>query len=147
MVIKRLKREYGLDINNNVVVKYGTLDKENPKVVYVTCKGYITPIEKFDYDSAIDDIINCFKKKLRHTLRKSIYFENKFICDFDLKSVTMEYNKKNYFMVEFYVRQLNNNIVGIKEVDKYLIETFSHNINDLIKQFNDNTFIVTKTKR
>lgn len=36
--MKRLNKEYSLDINEYIDVKYGSIDKLNPLVIYVTCK-------------------------------------------------------------------------------------------------------------
>lgn len=36
--MKRLNKEYSLDINEYIDVKYGSVDKLKPIVIYVTCK-------------------------------------------------------------------------------------------------------------
>jgi hypothetical protein len=36
--MKRLNKEYSLEINEYIDVKYGSIDKLNPLVIYVTCK-------------------------------------------------------------------------------------------------------------
>lgn len=36
--MKRLNKEYSLDINEYIDVKYGSVDKFNPIVIYITCK-------------------------------------------------------------------------------------------------------------
>lgn len=36
--MKRLNKEYSLDINEYIDVKYGSVDKLNPLVIYVSCK-------------------------------------------------------------------------------------------------------------
>lgn len=36
--MKRLNKEYFLEINEYIDVKYGSIDKLNPLVIYVTCK-------------------------------------------------------------------------------------------------------------
>ena len=36
--MKRLNKEYSLEINEYIDVKYGSIDKLNPVVIYVTCK-------------------------------------------------------------------------------------------------------------
>ena len=35
--MKRLNKEYSLEINEYIDVKYGSIDKLNPLVIYVTC--------------------------------------------------------------------------------------------------------------
>lgn len=36
--MKRLNKEYSLEINEYIDVKYGSIDKLNPLVIYITCK-------------------------------------------------------------------------------------------------------------
>lgn len=36
--MKRLNKEYSLELNEYIDVKYGSIDKLNPLVIYVTCK-------------------------------------------------------------------------------------------------------------
>lgn len=41
--MKRLNKEYSLDINEYIDVKYGSVDRNNPIVIYVTCKRMDLP--------------------------------------------------------------------------------------------------------
>jgi hypothetical protein len=36
--MKRLNKEYKLDVCNYISLKYGTVNKDNPQVIYVACK-------------------------------------------------------------------------------------------------------------
>ena len=52
--MKRLNKEYSLDINEYIDVKYGSVDKLNPVVIYVSCKGWVCPECENDYDETIN---------------------------------------------------------------------------------------------
>lgn len=143
--MKRLNKEYSLDINEYIDVKYGSVDRNNPIVIYVTCKGWICPECADGYDESINLIFNNFKKRLKKSIASSEYFENRFVCDFDLKTVSMRENKKNYISFEFFIKQ-SKNIYTLKEIKKKIKETFKGIINDLVNDLNYHTFKVTKTK-
>ena len=72
-------------------------------------------------------------------------FQNRFVCDFDLKTASVRENKKNYISFEFFVKQ-RDNIYSLKEIKKKMKETFKGIINDLVNDLNYHTFKVTKTK-
>lgn len=98
-----------------------------------------------NYDETINLIFNNFKKRLKKTITNSNHFENRFVCDFDLKTASVRENKKNYISFEFFVKQ-RNNVFSLKEMKKKMKETFKGIINDLVNDLNYHTFKVTKTK-
>lgn len=144
--MKRLNKEYSLNINDNINVKYGSVDKLNPIVIYVTCKGWLFPMNDFDYNETINLIFNNFKKKLKKNVINSPYFDNNLICDFDLNTASMMKNKKNYTSFDFFIKQKRNKISSLKEIKPIIEETFKGVINDLVNDLNYNTFNLTKTK-
>lgn len=143
--MKRLNKEYSLDVNEYIDVKYGSIDKLNPVVIYVTCKGWVCPECIDDYDNTIDSIFNEFKKKLKKSIHNSPYFENRFVCDFDLRTASVRENKKNYISFEFFIKQ-RDKIYSLKEIRKTMKETFKGIIDDLVYNLEKHTLKMTKTK-
>ena len=143
--MKRLNKEYSLELNEYIDVKYGSIDKLNPLVIYVTCKGWVCPECVENYDETMDSIFNDFKKKLKKSIANSQYFENRFVCDFDLRTASVRENKKNYISFEFFVRQ-KNKIHSLKEMKKPMKDTFKGIIDDLVHNLELHTLKVTKTK-
>lgn len=107
--------------------------------------GWICPECIENYDETINLIFNNFKKRLKKTITNSEHFQNRFVCDFDLKTASVRENKKNYISFEFFVKQ-RDNIYSLKEIKKKMKETFKGIINDLVNDLNYHTFKVTKTK-
>ena len=143
--MKRLSKEYCLNINDNIDVKYGSVDKTNPSVIYVNCKSWICPEEQIDYVSAMSEVFNSFKKKLKSVIVKSPYFENKFICDFDIKAASIREKKKKYISFEFLVKQ-KGIVYSLKEIRNTVEDTFKTIIDNLVIDLKSHTFIVTKGK-
>lgn len=108
--------------------------------------GWICPECTDNYDESINLIFNNFKKRLKKSIVNSQYFENRFVCDFDLKTASMRENKKNYVSFEFFIKQKSGNIYSLKDIKKKMKETFKGIINDLVNDLNYHTFKVTKTK-
>ena len=143
--MKRLNKEYSLDINEYIDVKYGSVDKSNPVVIYITCKGWVCPECIEYYDENMEMIFNEFKKKLKKTITNSQYFENRFVCDFDLKTASVRENKKNYISFEFFVKQTNG-LRSLKDMKKIMKDTFKGIIDDLVHNLELHTYKMTKTK-
>ena len=113
--MERLNKEYYLNFNDKINLKYGSVNKNLPQVIYVCGSSWITPKFNGEYYSIINSIFSKFKSQLKCAIVASPYFENKFVCDFDLKTASLRENKKNYFTFEFYVKQ-KNNIIQLKDI-------------------------------
>ena len=69
MAKKKLNKELKLKNVNNFRITLGTINRENPKVVYVTGKAWAIPPELEDAEYAVDTI----KKTLRNSVRNEVY--------------------------------------------------------------------------
>jgi hypothetical protein len=93
--MKRLNKEYKLDVCNHVVVKYGSVNKDNPQVVYVSGRCWVSPQIKMDYDDVIYHIEKEMRKNIKLFLMDGINFDKKFILDFDINTDNFEIGDKN----------------------------------------------------
>lgn len=145
--MKRLNKEYSLNINNNIDVIYGSVNKEKPNVIYVSCKAWVKNNNNSDnQDLIINNILNNFKTQLKTVIENSKLFKNRFIYDYDLRTSSMKNNNtKNFISFEFFIRQ-QNTIISLKDIKKKIKDTFQDIINELIVEFETHTFSVTKTK-
>ena len=143
--MKRLSKEYCLNFNEYIDVKFGSVNRINPIVIYITCKSWICPEEQIDYTEAIGEIFNEFKKKLKNTIVKSHYFENKFICDFDINAASIRENKKKYISFEFFVKQ-REYVYALNDLKDIMEKTFKTIIDNLVIDLKSHTFNVTKGK-
>ncbi len=107
--------------------------------------GWVCPECIEEYDETMESIFNEFKKKLKKSIANSQHFENRFVCDFDLKTASLRENKKNYISFEFFIRQ-KNKIYSLKEIKKTMKDTFKGIIDDLVHNLELHTYKMTKTK-
>lgn len=143
--MERLNKEYDININNYVRMKYGSINRLNPIVVYINGKSWISPTFDGDYEELITKIFNSFKKELKSQVNSSPYFDNKIVCDFDLKTSSLKENKKNFLSFEFYIKQ-KTNIIQLKDMKLLIKNTFKGAIDKLVDNLINNSFIMTKDK-
>lgn len=138
-------KEYNIDINESIEIKYGSLNHKLPLVIYVACKAWVCPQDIGEYNVITNQSFSKFKSQLKSVIRNSPYFENKFVCDFDLNTETMQVNKKNYLSFEFYIKQ-KGNMLSLKQIKPMIEKSFKPLIDGLVEDFTENTFVLTKSK-
>ena len=61
---KRFKKEYKINLNDEFKIKMGTVNRFNPKVVYVNCRTWLTPSEHNTTNQVHEILYNLQKKML-----------------------------------------------------------------------------------
>jgi hypothetical protein len=143
--MKRTNKEIKLNINDSCNILYGTTNKFNPKVVYLSCNTWVNPNETKDFNDIFNKIFSNFKKELFNNISMSKIFDKNFITNFEITKSILKKNKKNFFNFEIYVKQ-KEHIHKLKEIEKDIIDLFNPLINNLIKNFENHSFILTKGK-
>ena len=117
--MRRLNKEYKLDVSNNVILKYGSVNKDNPQVIYISGKCWVYPTKEADYDSVIAKVESEMRKNIRNVFIDDVNFEKKFILDFDISTDGLFPNRKKFLSFDFYLRQKEKNkktLIGLKEL-------------------------------
>ena len=114
---KQIARQYFLKNNGKFSIKYGTTNKNNPKVIFIMAKGKVKPyIDKTNYKSDVTKIkksvANIIKDEL--TSLSDIINTSKYLFDIELTEDTMNYNK---------ISRLNYNIymcpISVGKIEDY----------------------------
>lgn len=145
--MKRLNKEYKLDVCSHINLKYGTVNKNNPQVIYVSGKCWISPLHKMDYPSVFKEIEKNMRRNITTFLTDGVNFENKYILDFDINVDKLSPNEKKFLSFDFYLRQNDKNkkeLSALKDVFNRKISTIANN---LVYMFKENDFTVNKTKK
>lgn len=149
---KKINSERQID-NDLFKIKIGTINKKNPKVVYIDCGFFIEPkIEKEDYSDDINSLeeeIRKLSKKLTNAIMPQTdgknLFKKDFIFVFEVAESRVSYGKKSYVSFQLHLKQ-NEEVLKFSEITKY-IETLSKILtNEILNQFED-VFIINKTKK
>jgi hypothetical protein len=142
----RLNKEIKIDVCDNINLKYGSVNKNDPQIIYVSGKMWISPSYEGDFETPINIIHSNFKKELTKSLRDSSIFESKHILDFDINPLTMTKDKKSFFSISFYVRQKPEKIINLNNIKHLISSKFGYLFRDLERDLIDNEFKVSKTK-
>ena len=144
--MKRLNKEYKLDVCKHINLKYGTVNKNNPQVVYISGKCWVSPLKQMDYANVINGIEKDMRKNIKNFLIDGINFDNKYILDFDVSIDKLLPNEKKFLSFDFYLRQNEKNkkdLADLKDIFNRKISTIANN---LVYMFKENDFTIQKTK-
>lgn len=144
--MKRLNKEYRLDVSDSVVLKYGSVNKDNPQVVYITGKCWIKPTLKNNYKKIIESAEANMRTDIKNIMADNINFTNKFILDFDVSMDDFLINKKKFVSFDFYLRQNEINKKPLKKLGDVLSRKVSAIANNMVEMLNENGFQVEKRK-
>ena len=107
----RLNKEVKLNSCKNISLKYGSVNKNDPQVIYVSGKMWICPTYDGDFNEPINLVYSKFKKELSRILRNSTVFESRHILDFDLNSENLVRDKKKFFSITFFIKQKSEKLI------------------------------------
>ena len=142
----RLNKEIKLNSCKNISLKFGSVNKNDPQVIYVSGKMWICPTYDGDFNELIEIVYSKFKKELSKILRNSSIFESKHILDFDLNPENLVRDKKKFFSITFFVKQKSEKIINLNNIKNIVSSDFSYLFSDLENDLIENEFEISKTK-
>ena len=92
---------------DNLSVKYGTLDKNSPDVLFIRFKGKIIPtIIKNDYTKEIVELKTEFNSIVKNVILNycDIFDCNKYLCNIEVSEKGVTYKKGSYIKFDVFVR-------------------------------------------
>lgn len=140
-------KEKQLFINPNMLIKYGTTQRCNPEVIYVSSKFWIEPLEEIEFENVFEDIRNEFRQELTCILRNQEKWQNKFISDFDIKSNGIQTNKKSFVSIEFYIKQNSKMMRNFKSLECDMINDFTNLFDNLQENLSVNNIRIYQNKK
>lgn len=143
--MKRTNQKITLHINDTCDMLCGTTNKYQPKVIYVSGKTWVEPMQDKDYNLIINNIFINFKKELYKRILSTQFFDKNFITNFEITQTSLKIHKKSFLNFEIYLRQ-KNDILLLQDLEEKITLFFKPLINDLIADFKNNSLILTKGK-
>ena len=144
--IERNVKEFKLLSVDNIRLKCGTNNRKEPKVIYLSGKMWVKPLGEFDYSGAISNIRHKVNKRLKSMLYKTPCFDNRYILDFELNTGTMKKNTGKFMQFQMFVRQNDNNVVGVNSIKDRVAEYVVPLIYDMVEDFHDEGFELLEHK-
>jgi hypothetical protein len=134
--------------NRNFKVKFGTVNKKNPEVVYVEAKTFIAPLSKeFNHNAALQKVRREFTFFINEMLKHSSIYETKSILDFQVAKSCLQVGKKSFLTFQLLLRQNRNDIKPFKNLKNETTEFITLITNALVVLLTNNEFSVTKNKK
>jgi hypothetical protein len=144
--MKRLNKEYKLDVCKHISLKYGTVNRNNPQVVYISGKCWVSPLKEMNYSDVIDEIEKEMKKNIKTFFIDDVNFINKFILDFDINTDNLIPKEKKFLSFDFYLRQNEKNKKQLSDLKDLFSRKVSTIANNLVYMFKENNFSIEKRK-
>lgn len=113
---ERKNKEYKLESDNSFRIKYGSMDKDNPKVVYINGDTWMIPPKIEGIKSSIPSIERNVRNFVKYQVNTNDMLDKSFIFDFDLKPDSIVPGRKKFISFELFVRQKRtDSLLSIKE--------------------------------
>lgn len=145
-MINRLNSENKIE-HNFFTLKLGTTNKQNPQVIYIEGRTFISPNEDKDsYEKDLRDLKIFLKKKIYQALVNSDYFWKEYILDFQIANSGVRLGKKSFLSFEVLLKQRGKNVLKLKEIKNNCQDTILEIINSFKDEIIRKGFCVTKTK-
>lgn len=144
---ERKGKEVVININDNIITKYGSTNRHNPKIVYFIGRLWAKPLYKGrDYVERIDEVFDIFRKNMVAKLKQNHHFDSsRYVFDTDAKTSLMKENKKSFITFEAHLKQTN--LLTFKEAKVEVESLFQGLLEDLSKDFKRHNFEISKAKR
>ena len=145
--MERLNREYNLNINDKIAIKYGTANKVNPRVVYVSGKCWISPKIASNHKEYLIGLENTIRKSINTNLLNCHSFDGKYILDYDVSLENFKVGVKKFLSFDIYLRQNGDKVKQVKELIPIVSDKMIKVSNELVSNLENNGFSVTKKKK
>ena len=144
IMTKRNNKEFKLNAGDGIQLKYGTVNKNNPRVIYLCGKCWVKPEEKNNYTQTISEIEREIKRHIEDIFADGEMFMRRFIFDLKFNCEDFDEEDEKLMSFEFYLRQNDGSICGIKEVGIPLMPRATMFIRQLKRLLNKNKWDIIK---
>lgn len=142
--MKKSVKEIKLNVSDSIVLKYGTMNRENPKVIYINGKTWLMPLYEGDYENVVNQAISIYKKELKKRLLETDKFERNMLCEFDIRPEAMKVNKKKFLSFDIFIKQ--KNCLEMKKLKDELSECVGNASDIFADSLTQNDFLLSKVK-
>lgn len=128
--MRKLGKQKNITSDNIIVTKYGTMNYENLKSVFISMKCWVEP-NNSSYNKIISNITTSINRNIRNNIDKTIFYDS-IILDIDLKESGFKLGKKSFMSIDVNLYLKNK---SIKFNDKAIQENvigISNSVNECI---------------
>lgn len=144
---KRTSKEISVNADSSFTASYGSTNRNNPEVLYITGKTYISPKFTSDsYSESIDTMRDRYVSDVRRILSRYKGFDNRLITNMDVSVKGLRNGKNSFMDFNVYVRQKKDGMLSFNTIGKTM-DSITKEICDAIRcNIEDCDFSCQKTK-
>lgn len=125
---------------NNLSVKYGTLDKNSPDVLFIRFKGKIIPtIIKNDYSKEIVELKTEFNSVVKNVILKycDIFDCNRYLCNMEVSEKGITFKKGSYIKFDIFLKPNEiKDIILYKSIMEKIANEINYEIINILNNLN-----------
>lgn len=128
--MKRLNKEYNIEIDSDFKNKYGSTNHKKPQVIYIVGNTYISPsFDSTEYVSDIDELKASYTSLVNNLIKKyQTVFHKDCISGIDICDNRIKKGKKTFLTFELYLKQKEcKNINEIENIIKDILTNLTFN--------------------
>lgn len=140
--------ELTVNISDNVNVVFGSVDKNNPKTVYIKFAAWANTIdfdEDIQYKTVIRKIAKDIKRYLYFNIDKEIFKKDMTMVDMDMRESGITSEKSSFMSCEFTLYQVNNYLLAGDLLSDEMVRLSKHICDEIL--YNDLYFKFYKDKK
>lgn len=102
---KRTSKQYYIINEKGIRIKYGTMDKRDPSVIFIRAKGDIKPyVKKTSYANDVKELKEGFRNMVKsHLAENERLLPKRCICNVEITDKGLAYNKHAHLRYEVFV--------------------------------------------
>ena len=143
--MKKLNKKYNILIDNNWETICGTTNKDDPKVIFLSCKTRVNINNNINFNESLNIIFKNLKFNIKNFLRTSKLFDTKFILDYDFAEIASN-NHQQILTFDIFLKQ-KQNLKTLKNLIFDIEKDFKPILNNFTNFFIQNEVSITKTKQ
>lgn len=142
---KRLRKNYKINDIDKASIQYGTNDKINPQVIFLSFKTWIKPtFEDEAYVSVFENSKRQIKKIISNFIFDTNIFSSKYIIDFIFNPIKLTLKSRKFMQIDIFFKQSNKKCIPINSDTFY--SAFTILSNDIINNLEENDFSLSNRK-
>lgn len=144
----RFNKEFSIGSVNNVVVKYGSVNRLDPKTLYIYGKCWIRPRQDNpSYKLQISKVEKGLRNAIEESIGASTALDLKYILDFNINHHLLSTRDKKFLDFEIHLRQKEREEPkGLCELGDTMTRAARHIANELGFSLEENGFSVDPTR-
>lgn len=143
---KRLNKVYTIDISDKVAISFGTINKKNPVVVYLSLGTWIYTNATGNNKEKLISLEDTIRKSIKTNLLFDGLFCERYLLTYDV-CLDNVFRRKRFLAAEIFLKQNGTTINSVKELLPTISERTSNLVDELIDDIESNGFTVSKTKK